>query len=256
MVSSITLKRTCVGLLACAMIVSTTGCKTSGASPTASGGTTSAPQASTQMTPAEKQLREDESRFNKTVFGGVVTGAAMGAVAGGLLAALGGGNRRQIQQGVLVGAVAGGVLGGVDGYATAKKQQAGNNEVRALQSAVADLQQDNARLEQMIATSDVVLREGQQRLASLRTDLAAGKMSARQAEEARKREENNIATLNKALEKARETRTQYSQAGQRMTNDPNNRRNLDAEIAKTDRQIAQLERNISEYSRALAVSKA
>jgi hypothetical protein len=41
-----------------------------------------------------------------------------------------------------------------------------------------------------------------------------------------------------------------------MTNDPNNRRNLDAEIAKTDRQIAQLERNISDYSRALAVSKA
>mgnify|MGYP000849643746 FL=1 len=241
-------KRVGVYCLALTMGVFTSGCKTMG--PLAAVGE------SANLSPSEKRLREDEARFNQTVFGGVVTGAVIGGLLGGLTAALGGGNRNQVQAGVLTGAVAGGVLGGVDGYATAKKQQAGNNEVRAIQAAVADLQQDNARLQQVIATSDAVLREGQQRLASIKSDVAAGRISSRQAEDARKREENNIALLNKSLEKARETRTQYSQAGQRMTNDSSTRRNLDAEIEKTDRQIAQLERNISDYSRALAVSRA
>ena len=80
MMSTIT-KRIGVYCLALAMVVSTTGCETMG--PLMGGGGDTA-----NLTPAEKQMREDESRFNKTVFGGVVTGAAMGALAGGLMAAM------------------------------------------------------------------------------------------------------------------------------------------------------------------------
>ena len=247
MMSTIT-KRIGVYCLALAMVVSTTGCETMG--PLMGGDTAN-------LTPAERQLREDETKFRNTVIGGVATVAVMGAVAGALFAGLMGGNSRDMQRGAIAGAVAGGIAGGMDGYATAKMQQAGQQQVRAIEAAVVDIQQDNARLEQMIASSDLVLKEGQQRLASIKSDLTAGKVNAKQAEDARKREENNIAVLNKALEKARETRSEYAKASQQLAQgNPNAGRNLDAEIARTDRQIAQLERNLSEYSRALAVSRA
>jgi hypothetical protein len=208
------------------------------------------------LTAAERQLQEDKDRFNKTVFGGVVTGAIAGAAIGYAACMLSGAGGKKSQNCLWLGLLVGGGLGLVDGYNIAKKQQTGNNEVRAIQSAVRDIQQDNARLEQLITTSDAVLNEGRQRLVSLKTDLANGRMTAQQAEEGRRREERNIALLNDALKKARDTRSQYAQAGQKLSNDPNIRRDLDAEIARTDRQIAQLERNLSEYSRALAVSRA
>jgi len=70
-------------------------------------------------------------------------------------------------------------------------------------------------------------------------------------------EPNGWTMLYLALEKARETRSEYAKASQQLAQgNPNAGRNLDAEIARTDRQIAQLERNLSEYSRALAVSRA
>ena len=207
------------------------------------------------LTPSELKLREDESRFDSTVFGGVVTGAMIGAIGAGLIAALSGANKKQTQKAVLLGAIGGGLVGGVDGYATAKKEQAGNNEVAAIRSAAADLRTDNARLQQVIDTSDKVLRDGAVRLATLKSDVATGKVTQKQAQDARAREEENIAVLSKALAKAKETRTQYSQAGQRMAQ-PAARSDLDAEIARTDGQIAQLERNVSQYNLALTASKA
>lgn len=233
------------------VIVPISGCKTMETIQSKFGGSP-APE----LSPAEKQMRDDKSKFDSTVFGGVVTGAAIGALAGGFMAALSGGNTKDIQKGVLVGAVSGGVLGGVDGYATAKKQRAGNNEVRAIQATVADLQQENSRLEQFVRSADSVLAEGKQRLASLKSDTAAGKITAQNADAIRKREETNIELVKGTLDKSRELRTQYQQAGQRMTTDPATRRNLEQEVAVMDRQVAQLERNVAEYNRALAVSRA
>ncbi|MES2687309.1 MAG: hypothetical protein V4706_10835 [Pseudomonadota bacterium] len=242
-----------VGALVTAL--SLTGCETMTQKLGTQSWMPSAQQNTPALTPAEAKLRADESRFQSTVFGGVVTGALMGAVAGAALSFMSGGNKKQTQQAALIGGLGGAVLGGVDGYATAKKERAGNNEVAAIRSAVNDLQTDNARLAEVIATSDKVLMDGRARLASMKSDLTAGRLSQKQAEEARAREEGNVAVLNKALEKAKETRTQYAQAGRKMAA-PAARRDLDTEIEKTDRQIAQLERNVSEYNLALAVSRA
>lgn len=242
---------TTAALVAALVVVPLGGCKTMETIQSKFGG-----EPTVELSPAEKQMRDDKSKFDSTVFGGVVAGAAMGALAGGLMAALGGGTTKDIQKGVLVGAVAGGVLGGVDGYATAKKQRVGNNEVRAIQATVADMQQENGRLEQFVRSADSVLAEGKQRLASLKSDTANGKITAQNAEAVRKREETNIALVKGTLDKSRELRTQYQQAGQRMSADPATRKNLDQEVAVMDRQVAQLERNLSEYNRALAVSRA
>jgi hypothetical protein len=226
-----------------------------GATPTAST-SRPAPPPPVQLSAAEQRMREDQDRFNKTVIGGVLTGAAIGAGAGLLVGVLTGANSKELRRDVVTGAVIGGVAGGVDGYVTAKKEQAGRNEIRAAQAAAADVRQDNQKLQAFLDSSGVVLAEGKARLAALRGDVAAKRVSAEQAHAARQREEQNIASMNATLAQAKTTRDQYTQASAKFTGPPQSKRDLDAEIARMNRQVAQLESNVAEYNKALVVSGA
>jgi len=239
--------------LAVTMLLSTSACQTSGPVQPSGQVTTSSNQ---PLTAAEQRMRQDESRFNDTVIGGVMTGAAAGAVAGLLAGLLTGGNKKEIRNATIGGAVIGGVAGGIDGYVTAKKEQAGRDEIRALQAAAADVRQDNNKLQAFLDSSGTVLAEGKARLAALRGDVAAKRLSAEQAQAARQREEQNIASMNTTLAQAKKTRDQYAQASKQFSGTPQAKRDLDGEIARMDKQVAQLEGNISEYNRALAVSPA
>jgi len=171
-----------------------------------------------QLTPAEQQMRKDQDRFHNTVIGGVV--------------------------------------GGIDGYVTAKKEQNGRNEIRTLQAAADDVRKDNQKLQAFLDSSGNVLAEGKQRLAALQGDVAAKRISADQANQARQREEQNIASMNNTLAQAKKTRDQYTQAAAQFSGPAANKRDLDAEITRMNKQVAQLEGNIVEYNKALAVSKA
>ncbi len=243
--------------VAAAVLLVMSGCKTPG--PLQSGQSTTPATAAAPAVPlsaAEQQMRQDSDRFNKTVIGGVLTGAAVGAGVGVLAALLTGGNKKEIRNSAVAGAVVGGVAGGIDGYVTAKKEQSGRNEIRALQAAAADVRQDNQKLQAFLDSSGVVLSEGRQRLAALNGDLAAKRISAEQAQAARKREEQNIASMSTTLAQAKQTRDQYTQASAKFSGTPQDKRDLDGEIARMNRQVAQLEGNISEYNKALAVSGA
>jgi hypothetical protein len=208
------------------------------------------------LTQAEQKLRADKERFDNTVIGGVIKGAAIGAAFGALSVLATGGNRNDATKGAVVGAVAGGAIGGVDGYKKAKLQQAKMDEVVALQAVAADIRADNGKLQSFLASSATVLDEGKQRLASIRGDVDAKRISAGQAEDARRREEQNIAQMQATLKKAKETQSQYAQASASFQGSASNKRDLDAEIGRMNVQVSTLERNINDYSRALAVSKA
>ena len=69
-------------------------------------------------------------------------------------------------------------------------------------------------------------------------------------------EEQNIAQMQATLKKAKETQTQYAQASATFQGTPASKRDLDGEIGRMNQQVASLERNIVDYNRALAVSKA
>jgi chromosome segregation ATPase len=144
----------------------------------------------------------------------------------------------------------------VDGYLTAKREAAGKNELRAIQATAADVKQDNAKLKSFLDNSNRVLKEGQARLVALRSDLAKRKLSAAEADEAMQREERNIALMTKTLDNAKQTRNNYVAASKKLGGDAKAKRDLDGEIQRMNEQIAQLERNVSEYNRALAVSRA
>jgi uncharacterized protein YcfJ len=248
----ISLRAATTVLMSAALVLG--GCKTM--DKVAGGGSSSTQQASAQLTPAEKQMRKDEERFNKTVIGGVVTGAVVGGVGAGVFAKILGGDSKDVKKAVAGGVVAGAAIGGIDGYNKAKREQSANNELRAVQAAAADVRADNTRLQALIDSSSTVLAEGKTRLETLRREVAAKRVSADQASQARKREEANIESMQKALAKAKETREQYAQSATKFSGTPADKRDLDAEISRMGQQVAALEKNISDYNQALIVSRA
>ena len=221
------------------------------------GGSMAAPKtAAVQLTPAELQMRVDEERFQKTVIGGVIQGAMIGAAMGAVAALIGGGNTKDAVRSAGIGAVVGGAAGGIDGYVTAKREQAGKNELRAVQEAAKDVKADNAKLQAFLDSSDVVLKEGKTRLAALKGDLDAKRITVQEADAARKREEQNIASMKTTLAQAKKTKGEYAMAAAQFKGSPQEKSNLDAEIKRMDQQVAKLESNIADYNRAVGVSRA
>jgi hypothetical protein len=215
-----------------------------------------APKGPPPLTTAEKQLQEDEKRFYSTLMGGAFVGALAGAGVGVVGCHLAGYRDTRLRNCIAASTVTGGILGGVDGYLTAKREAAGRNELRALHATIADVRQDNDKLRSYISNSDRVLSEGRARLVTLRSDLAKRRLTAEQADEARQREERNIASMQKTLESAKQSRGNYLAASKKLGGDPKSKRDLDGEIRRMNEQIAQLERNVSEYNRVLSVSRA
>lgn len=247
------MKRQGARALTMAVMLALAGCQSAGPLLPASLGGSSTSSA----TAAEKQLQEDEDRFNNTVFAGVATGAIVGAGIGAFTAWATGQKGKNVGKAAVGGAVIGGAVVGVDAYFTAKKEQSGRQGIRMTQAATADIQQDNSNLQGYLNSSNRVLAEGKARLATLKQDVAAKKLSADEARRAREREERNIASMNGALAKAKETRAQYAETSTRLRQQPReNTASLDNEIRKMDEQIRGLEQNVTAYRQALEVSRA
>lgn len=209
-----------------------------------------------ELTAAEKQLQEDEKRFFSTTMGGAFTGALIGAGTGVVGCHLMGYRDQRLRNCIIATTAAGGLAGGVDGYVTAKRESAGRDELRATQATIGDVKQDNDKLKSYLSSSNQVLAEGQARLTALRRDVQTSKLGAAEAEEARQREERNIASMTKTLDQAKQARTNYVAASKKLTGDAQSKRQLDAEINRMNQQIAQLEKTITDYNRALTVSRA
>ena len=250
--NKIALKRRGAQAVVTAVLIGLAGCQSTGPHvPASPGGGSSAP-----ATAAERQLQEDQDRVTSTTFAAVLTGAAAGAALCGLGALLTG-NKKNAGKAAAICGVGGAVLVGVDGYLTAKKEQAGRQNIRMTQAATADIQQDNKNLQSYLDSSNRVLAEGRARLATLKQDVAAKKMSAEDARRAREREERNIASMSTTLAEAKKTRQQYADASARIRQQPReNTASLDNEIRRMDDQIRNLEQNVSAYRQALEVSRA
>lgn len=235
--------------LAVCVLLAGAGCETMGPLQLGGGGSTG------PRTATEQQMHADQERFNKTVLGGFLAAAAACAVTGVLIGILRGDPKKDIAKLGVWGGLGCGVLGGIHGYVTARRELAGNNEIRALQAATEDVRRDNQNLQAYLASSGAVLEEGKARLAGLQRDLAAKRISTEQAQQARQREEQNIASMQTTLAEARKTRDQY-EAARQLAGGSQDKKDLDAELARMNRQVAQLEKHIADYNQALSVSRA
>jgi len=214
-------------------------------------------ESSRALTPAEQQLRAEADTFNETVAGGVVTGVVVGALLGVLVgAASGGKNRGQaMATGAAVGAAAGGVLGGVDGYMTAKAQESANNKVRMLNSMTEDAKKDTDRLKRLVASSEQVLADSKSRLESIKNDVAAKRLTVAQANAERSTIVENQALLQKTLQTSVDKRNSYKEASNRMKAQGGNTAEMDAQIATMEKEVQELEANVSSLNSALEVTR-
>jgi hypothetical protein len=211
---------------------------------------TTAPDGSA-LTPDEQQLREDAQTFNVTVAEGALVGAGLGILTGVLIGATTGRVDNMVRYGI-VGGVTGGIMGGVDGYMTAKAQEAGNNRVRMVQSMTRDVQQDNAKLQALIDSSNRILADSQQRLADIKQQAGQKTASLDQVRSEQARVAQNRDIMQSSLDTLKERRDNYQQAALQTGGDT---RQLDQEIQRLNQQIAKLEQNVVAMNEALAVSK-
>jgi hypothetical protein len=210
-----------------------------------------------EPTPAEKQLRDDAEAYNKVVLGGALVGAAAGAAIGAVSCLFVDSRDRSscaVQRAVIGGAV-GGIAGAVDGYYTAKKQQATQQKVREIDLVTRDVRADNARLQAFIRSSDTVLAESRTKLTQLNSDVAAKKVSIQQAKAERAQIEQNRDLMQNTLDNMKKSRDVYNQTSAKMPATAAGKRDLDAEMKRLNQEIAVLEKNVVAMNSALSVSR-
>ncbi|WP_028877977.1 hypothetical protein [Terasakiella pusilla] len=204
-----------------------TGCVTTG-------GTSNA-----NLSPAEQKLREQNSQMTSNV----ATGAALGALAGGLLALVSGNRKNAIGY-----AAAGAVMGGASGYYVTKRQQQYASEEQRLDSMIADAQTSNAQAKEMADTARAVIKEDMSRIDQIEKELASGKITQQTATQRLALVDDNAKLLESNIAALKKQHEQYQVASQELAkrNDvsPQTLSSYNVEVARIQDQIAMMEEEL------------
>jgi uncharacterized protein YcfJ len=106
----------------------------------------------------------------------ILAGAAVGAVGGGLIGALAGGNARS----AAIGALAGGALGALGGYWKARQQQY-SDQASLYRTVYGDIQRDNQSIDRTQVAFNRLVACRRNEAARIRADLRAGRIPRDQA---------------------------------------------------------------------------
>ena len=208
------MKRTWPVILTLALSLAITGCANApGGRPGAANGAKAGSGSNCSdpgISQAERVICEDNATFNKTMLGGAATGAGIGAVLGGL-GCLAAGSKDPLAC-AAIGAVAGGIAGGIDGYVTAKEQEASRQNIRAIDAITNEVQAENDKLVRSVAAAKALSQEGQARLAKAQQDLRSGQINAAQAEAERASVARSRDQLNTMISNTEKQRQQYAEA--------------------------------------------
>lgn len=159
------------------------------------GGTSTTPEES-DLTPAERQMREQSKAFQRTVWEGVLIGAAAGTLWG-------------IIQGdkgtdLLKKAAIGGAVGGLAGAYIGHKQNQYASKEDQLDSMIADVRESNQETKELIASVRQVIAEDKRRLVDVQQRYKKGQATEAEVASTRKRIASNQAVVAQASKGARE----------------------------------------------------
>jgi hypothetical protein len=202
------------------------------------GGGASAQQsevADADLTPAERQMRQQSKAFQKTVWEGVLLGAAAGA-AWGLI-------RGDSGSQVLTKALIGGAVGGLAGAYIGQKQKQYASKEDQLNSMIVDVRQSNKETEDLIASVRTVIAEDKKRLASVQSQVKKGKATEAELAATRKRIESNQAVVAEASKGARQKYDMFQGAEKEFSkqNPGTDTGKLQKELGTYNKQIATLD---------------
>ncbi len=239
------------GAVAAALIavgLLTGGCVTTGGTvggvsmPTApawlSGAGASTQAASTEpsdLTPAERRMREQSRAFQRTVWEGALIGAGAGALWGVI--------QRDDAKDVLKKALIGGAVGGLAGAYIAHKQKQYSSKEDQLDSMITDVRQSNQETKQLIASAREVIAEDKRRLAAVEKRYKGGQATESDLKATRARISENQAVVAQATKGAREKSSMFEGAERayRQENPGTNTAPLQSEINAFNQQIETLD---------------
>jgi len=131
------------------------------------------------LSPSRQLLCKDDKTFNKTVVGDALIGGLVGGVTG--IAACAAAGKSNLLACGAIGTGVGLFAGGVGGYLVAKKEQAGKENVRAIDAVTDDIRKENVSLTAQVNAAQETLTEDQAALASIRSQVQSGELTADQA---------------------------------------------------------------------------
>lgn len=193
------------------------------------------------LTPAERRLREDNKVFNETILGGAATGAATGAIFGAL-AGLATGDLDNVWKGAAVGAAAGGVLGGLDGWRVAVKQEANRKQVREIDIATDKVLAENQQIQSSIDNMDAVIADTRGSLQSARAAHRANQGSLEEVRRQERRAEKNLELMGDLIENQEDRLEEQQEISDSLRNDGYQTAQIDADIQRTKQQLEQKKR--------------
>lgn len=192
----------------------------------------------------ERQLRQQQAEFDRTVVGGVVAGAIAGALIGALLG--------RDSKGALVGAGVGATAGGLAGSYVANKKKQHASEQARLASVRADVQKDNQKVAQVISVTERVMARNENELVQMKRLVASGGKRRQDMTALVSKVEANRNALQGTIANLKKRRTEYYQASSSTGNGNTATR---AEISVLETQIQDLEGKVEKFNEILNVNR-
>ena len=186
------------------------GCQTTGDSIASNPLALLTPQETLELSPEEKQLREDAATFRNTVFGGALTFGGVTALACILS------GKAEKPGDCLAPAVVGGLIGAIDGYRTAKKQEAARKQVREIDLITMEIEERNANIQEMVASARKVVAQNRERINETKLQIAQQAVAEEFLKEEQKRLQSNIHVISRTIETLKKEKATYDVLAQQL----------------------------------------
>lgn len=160
------------------------------------------------LTPAQRELREQNERFNETI----ATGAVVGAVTLGLLGALLAG-RRDRGTGAVIGATAGAMVGAAAGHYLATRNERYASREQAAMARTDAARREAAELARTARASEQVAVENRARLRQLEAQVRSGQATAAQLAAQQRAAQQDLALMDSAIDHSRKVESAMRQDG-------------------------------------------
>jgi len=201
------------------------------------------------LTPEEQRMRQQADTFNETM----IEGALVGAAVLGVLTYMATGDQNKALQ----GAAAGALIGAGAGHYMASKQQQYATEEERLDSIVADVRADNAKLARLNRSAQEVIVADLAKIERLDTQLAQGKISGEEARREMATVDDNRAYLSSTLANLKTRHEEWERVAARVrrSGDYRGAAEVDREIDKLEQQIGSLEGELDTLTERRRISR-
>ena len=201
-------------------------------------------------TPEEQEMQEDAKIFRNTVLGGAAT---VGVVV--LLDCLSRQGADEWKGCAAIGGF-GAVVGAIDGYLTAKRQEASRRKVREIDLITEEIEEKNAGIRKLVASSRKVVEQNRERIGEVKLKIARNEVREEVLAEEKGRLESNIALMDRTIENLTKDRETYRALADKLEGEGRDVARLRENVEGMEIRIAELEEQrdeLEEINRAVRI---